>query len=527
MNVPTTTNTIDKEQISMEHSLVEPSSPYTKFSMVVDVEALVFSSDAEPVLEQVGFCVVNDRGNIVTSGRFFIYQPFTITQLAERSCLPVEEVERSVYFYQKITRDSYLHFNTNGGYADEIVVKEFIAAIADRLNAATYAKNTKLEERVFGNLLHLLDLEWYGCPKYPFKVHDPQKECIFFAQFIPSLRNNAANAGQQQFSPPFQQQQMQPQQQYQSWGNRCGQLLKDAYTTFINTSPMVFQHQQSFPFQSAQTIVPQSSQPSLPVSSPQSPEPVGMCMMLNTSSSNASYTPSTQVQTTLSIQETQEDAKRTYAQVLLGVRTPTPSSTDDTSSTCSSRSSSPCYDATVASFVPDRFLDANAVTLGSRPHPVFYKGKTTKPPLPQQRYVQKTFSSSKKSADVVNNEQMKPQPHEQKQHHAPQSQTIPPYMQRPNTFVPTIHGAAAVVSYATTVSSSLHASPTTTAGPSFVKKPQQQIPSTAVLAETTFSRQTQKQDPSKQQRKGEKNGAIPQDCTDAPPTAWKGGTSKF
>lgn len=493
----------------MEHSLVEPSSPYTKFSMVVDVEALVFSSGAEPVLEQVGFCVVNDRGNIVTSGRFFIYQPFTIPQLAERNCLPVEEVERSVYFYQKITRDSYLHFNTNGGYADETTVKEFVSAIAESLGATAYAKNTKLEERVFGNLLHLLDLEWYGCPKYPFKVHDPQKECIFFAQFIPNLHNNTnnINLGQSQFQQQ-QQQQHHPPQQYQSWGNRCGQLLKDACTTFINTSPMVFQQQQQL-----QQHHPQSSpfqfqmHPPSPSPPPPPPEPIGVCTVLNTSSSNASYTPSAQIQT-LSMQQPTaaavpvvvivtegEDAKRTYAQAVLGVRTPTPSSPssspsgyDDSSSTYSSRSSSPCYDATAASFVPDRFLDVNAVTLGSRPHPVFYKGKTTKqqqqpPPQQQMRYVQKTFPSM--SAGACKSDQQQQQP-----------RAVPSYMQRSNTFIPTLHGAAAIaLSTATTVSASSHASSSTTvtASPSFVKKQQQQIPPTSALAETTFSRQSQRE----------------------------------
>ncbi|MDD5753159.1 MAG: hypothetical protein PHN45_00195 [Methylococcales bacterium] len=163
----------------------DASETYANLSMVIDVEALVFPEPAQCVVEQIGFCIVDDYGNTVTSSKINVSQPYYNTQLSTQLGVDINLVNRSIYFYEKITHDSYIH--TGACYVSENTALDMVVQMAQASNSTVYAKGCALEKRVFGDRLVFEDLEWYACPKYPHSVHDPLQECLFFAKFIPSM----------------------------------------------------------------------------------------------------------------------------------------------------------------------------------------------------------------------------------------------------------------------------------------------------------------------------------------------------
>jgi len=160
------------------------AEPNAKLYMVVDVEALVFNITKQFVLEQIGFCVIDDAKNIIMSCKIIVFQPHSSTQLSDLMHADIREVNRSIYFYQKITGgDSYIHNKSYHMPKDKAM--SIVVDTARTTNATVFAKGRTLESKVFGDSISFVDLEWYNCPKYPLAVHDPLQECIFFANFVP------------------------------------------------------------------------------------------------------------------------------------------------------------------------------------------------------------------------------------------------------------------------------------------------------------------------------------------------------
>jgi hypothetical protein len=175
----------DNEYINFNPKTDEEDDDYaSNISMVIDVEAVVIQDHKVNILEQIGFVLINERGNEIMSGKFLIRQLDDKYHISKKYKIPLHKVERSIYFYEKITRDGYIHIG-NDFFPQKQAIKEIIRLSTNMANV-TYAKGCKLENEIFQNAIQFTDLEWYNCPKYPYEIHDPLLECRFFSKFIPS-----------------------------------------------------------------------------------------------------------------------------------------------------------------------------------------------------------------------------------------------------------------------------------------------------------------------------------------------------
>lgn len=166
----------------------------TNFHAVIDVEALVFSDPTiRPVLEQVGFCIVDENLTIVSTGKLMVLQPMDASQISAHLSAPMRDVQQAIFNYSKVTGDWYIHTDTTTCVTEK-TARDLVVSNVKIMKCKVYAKNKRLEEVFFGAALDIIDLELYSCPKYPCYIHDPRKECIFFSKYIPVLDANA---------PPF------------------------------------------------------------------------------------------------------------------------------------------------------------------------------------------------------------------------------------------------------------------------------------------------------------------------------------
>lgn len=170
------------------------------FYAVIDAEAIVLSNVVNDsgnlvninVVESIAFVLYNIDGTQVWGERHEIYQPHNAEKLAKIYGVRKELVQTSYDAYKRITGDP------NPVHADPLIhkrwceIRKHIQRACEDHAIVVYAKGTTLEASIFYGAIEFVDLALYGCPKYPYPVHDPFKECQFFAQFIPEIRARAS-----------------------------------------------------------------------------------------------------------------------------------------------------------------------------------------------------------------------------------------------------------------------------------------------------------------------------------------------
>ena len=154
---------------------------------VIDVEALVLGPVVR-VVEQVAFAMYNIvTGQEVMSEKHMIYQPMNTRALIQTySNIPAYIIENSVAAYKRITADEPIH-NDPLLHLSWQSIRKRLTTILRKRNIRVYAKGAAMERAVFGHAFTIVDLEDYGCPKYPLPIHDPQAECRFFIKFAPEF----------------------------------------------------------------------------------------------------------------------------------------------------------------------------------------------------------------------------------------------------------------------------------------------------------------------------------------------------
>lgn len=177
-------------QVMQSHHKTElPLGGGRQYYAVIDVEALVLGSVVN-VVEQVAFVLYDVNGREVWAEKHSIYQPYDIANLVAIYGVPQAIVEKSVEAYKRITGDDPVH-SDHAKHERWSEVRKHIQKSCQYHAAAVYAKGTSLEASVFYGAIEFLDLAWWGCPKYPLPIHDPLKECRFFATYIPEIRAKA------------------------------------------------------------------------------------------------------------------------------------------------------------------------------------------------------------------------------------------------------------------------------------------------------------------------------------------------
>ena len=154
---------------------------------VIDVEALVM--DRIDVVEQVAIVLVDLFGREVLGEKHMIYQPLDSGGLSRSYGVGIDNVQKAIDGYRKVTRDDYIHRDPFA-YERWGPVRKRLTQICRDYAVAVYAKGIALEYRVFYGELPFWDLAWWSAPKYPGEVHDPLCECRFFSQYIPDLIRN-------------------------------------------------------------------------------------------------------------------------------------------------------------------------------------------------------------------------------------------------------------------------------------------------------------------------------------------------
>jgi hypothetical protein len=151
---------------------------------IIDVEALITRKII--IIEQIGIVVVSEDASIVYEEHHIIVkQPLTIEQLETRFDIPKQQLYHAIYGYNLVTGDNYIHnVGMSWRSAKAIVIK-----IIKQYNAIAWAKGADLERKIFEKDLVIYDLADFGCPKYPWKIHNPLNECRYFAQFIPKINS--------------------------------------------------------------------------------------------------------------------------------------------------------------------------------------------------------------------------------------------------------------------------------------------------------------------------------------------------
>jgi hypothetical protein len=158
---------------------------------VIDVEALILGP--VKVVEQVACVIISaSTGLEVFAEKHIVYQPYDANGLVQHYGQSMETTMIAIDGYVTVTHDNPIHDDSRI-HPSWGAVRNRLRKILRRRAIKIYAKGANLERIVFGSTLDIDDLEWFGCPKYPEKVHDPLLECRFFARYIPelSVRNSA------------------------------------------------------------------------------------------------------------------------------------------------------------------------------------------------------------------------------------------------------------------------------------------------------------------------------------------------
>lgn len=152
---------------------------------VIDVEALML--DGIKVVEQVA-CVImsSSTGKEVFGEKYMVYQPYDLSGLVSHYGQSYDQTKFATEAYSRITGDNPVHDDPYI-HPPWSAVRNRLRKILRRRAIEIYAKGADLERTVFGPSMTILDLEWWGCPKYPLQIHDPLEECRFFAKYIPKL----------------------------------------------------------------------------------------------------------------------------------------------------------------------------------------------------------------------------------------------------------------------------------------------------------------------------------------------------
>jgi len=169
-------------------SLTDPS-PFDKHqsllwevAMILDVEALVMNKGEICIIEQVAYVLVDNYGNELACCKIMVRQEMRAEEISVSLNVPLSEVLRSIWGYEKVTNDNYIH--SGSAYVTWERTNTILMAMANSVDVI-FAKGADLERTTLGGDLPIVDLVMYGCPKYPAEVHDPLLECKFFSMYVP------------------------------------------------------------------------------------------------------------------------------------------------------------------------------------------------------------------------------------------------------------------------------------------------------------------------------------------------------
>jgi hypothetical protein len=170
--------------------LTYPRLPFKNaYYAVIDIEALVLKATQTRVVnivEQAAIILVDINGYEVFAAKYMIYQPKDLMEISNEYTIPYKTVVGSALAYTTITADNYLHNNKNN-YLEWFAIRNHIKRICKDYAAKVYAKGTLLENSVFYGEIVFHDLAMWGCPRFPYEIHDPLAECRYFARYIPEL----------------------------------------------------------------------------------------------------------------------------------------------------------------------------------------------------------------------------------------------------------------------------------------------------------------------------------------------------
>jgi hypothetical protein len=154
---------------------------------VVDVEALMFEKNFR-LVEQIAFVVVSPKPyrKLLIAEKHYIYQPYDFSQLCIRYNQNPNVVMNAINAYMYITHDNYIH-DMPVIHPPWNAVRTRITKILSGRSIKIYAKGAQLERTVLPRGIDIYDLNDFGCPKFPDKIHDPLAECLFFSNYIPEL----------------------------------------------------------------------------------------------------------------------------------------------------------------------------------------------------------------------------------------------------------------------------------------------------------------------------------------------------
>lgn len=160
-----------------------------KYYAVIDVEALVLVVPGRSplyIVEQVAMVMYSpSTGREVWSERTFVKQPHTNQQLAKIYGVDQTVVDYAIECYERITGDAYLH-PSGESYSS---LRNRIVYLYQNHILKFYGKGVTLENSLFSRYFPVYDLASFGCPKYPFAIHNPLEECRFFSKWIPELHS--------------------------------------------------------------------------------------------------------------------------------------------------------------------------------------------------------------------------------------------------------------------------------------------------------------------------------------------------
>jgi hypothetical protein len=196
------------QDVTPESSSIPPVMT-TRLYMLVDIEALVMHpmSQWTPVVEKAAYLIIDANCNHVYSAQMNILQPCDVnaimaqlkredTMMADMTPEKAEirmwnlrqTVDTAIRNYVNCTYDeTYIHEGSDA--IPWTIARAHIIDMSRKFATAIYVKGAALENRLFAGDLRLVDLNWYGCPRYPYKPHEPLAECRFFANFVPLLDN--------------------------------------------------------------------------------------------------------------------------------------------------------------------------------------------------------------------------------------------------------------------------------------------------------------------------------------------------
>jgi len=151
---------------------------------ILDIEAVMIGKGVDVPTEAALLLVDADTRDVRGSWKWEIWQPHSPLRLAQIHGLDERKVFASVRVHERLTGKRVRHVRRGlPGWPE--VRQKILDIITGHGVVWTFSRGPQLERRLFPEL-RILDLQGFGCPKFPAgRTHDPLDECMFFRDFVP------------------------------------------------------------------------------------------------------------------------------------------------------------------------------------------------------------------------------------------------------------------------------------------------------------------------------------------------------